>query len=314
MTVRDENRVSGSWLALGTAGISGVAVFLNGYGVRAFGDATAYTAGKNTVAALVLVAVVAALVRARGRTGDRVLTRPQRPGQWAVLGAVGVVGGSVPFVLFFEGLSRATSTEAAFLHKTLVVWVALLAVPLLAERVGVWHLAAIGLLLAGQVALIGGAGALADVGWGAGEVMILAATLCWAVETVVVKRLLGALSSWTVGLARMGFGSVVLLGWVALRGDLGALVSMNAEQLGWVLLTGAILAGYVGTWFAALARAQAVDVTAVLVVGAVVTAALSAVVDGVPLGPQLDGLGLVLAGALLMVAVMRRRAEELAVR
>jgi drug/metabolite transporter (DMT)-like permease len=76
---------------------------------------------------------------------------------------------------------------------------------------------------------------------------------------------------------------------------------MTAEQAGWVLLTGVLLAGYVGTWFAALQRAQAVDVTAVLVLAAPVTAALNAAANGVPLSPQLDWLLVLVAGGLLAV-------------
>ena len=292
----------GMQLALGTAGISGVAVFLNGYGVKTFDDAATYTTAKNAVAALALVAVVGALSASSGR----VLSRPAGPRQWAALGLVGVVGGSVPFLLFFEGLSRASSAETAFLHKTLVVWVALLAVPLLAERVGPLQWGAIGLLVVGQAALAGGVTAPLNIRWGSGELMVLAATLCWAVETVLAKRLLAGMSSWTVALARMCLGSVVLVGWAVLRGRASALVALDAEQLGWVLVTGLLLAGYVGTWFAALARAQAVDVTAVLVVGALVTAALSAVVDGTALVPQLAGLTLVAAGGVLVVAGTRR--------
>jgi len=292
----------GMQLALCTAGISGVAVFLNSYGVKTFDDPASYTTVKNSVAALTLLAVVAALTAASGR----VVTRPAGRRQWAALGLVGVIGGSVPFLLFFEGLSRATSTETAFVHKTLVVWVALLAVPLLSERVGPLQWGAIGLLVLGQASLAGGVTAPLHMSWGSGELMVLAATLCWAVETVLVKRLLGGMSSWTVGLARMCLGSVVLIGWAVLRGQASGLVALTAEQLGWVVLTGLLLAGYVGTWFAALARAQAVDVTAVLVVGAVVTAVLSSVVDGTSLVPQLAGLTMVAAGGALVVVGARR--------
>ena len=121
---RPGTRRAGILLALATAAISGVAVFLNADAVRAFGDATAYTTAKNLVAALVLLAPRR---RPAPRTGARL--HPADPAR-AVgrAGGVGVLGGSVPFVLFFEGLARASSAQAAFLHKTLVVWVAVLAV------------------------------------------------------------------------------------------------------------------------------------------------------------------------------------------
>jgi drug/metabolite transporter (DMT)-like permease len=209
------------------------------------------------------------------------------------------IGGSVPFVLFFEGLLRASSVHAAFLHKTLVLWVALLAVPLMRERLTWAHGVAIALLLVGQTVLVGGI----TESFGAGEAMILAATMLWAVETVLAKWLLGGLSSWSVGVARMGLGSLVLLAWVGVTGRFGSLVGLDAAQWGWVLLTGAVLATYVGLWLAALARAQAVDVTAVLVLAAVVTAVLAAVVNGTTLQPA--GLLLVLAGGALAASRLR---------
>jgi hypothetical protein len=47
--------------------------------------------------------------------------------------------------------------------------------------------------------------------------MVLGATLLWTAEVVIAKVLLADLSSWTVGLTRMGIGSVVLIGWTAGR-------------------------------------------------------------------------------------------------
>ncbi|WP_395729274.1 DMT family transporter [Nakamurella sp.] len=294
-------RRRGLLLALLTAVISGVAIFLNAYGVRAVGNATVYTTAKNVVAALVLIAVTTA-----GRGRGLAVTRPRGPVQWWGLVAVGVIGGSVPFVLFFEGLARASSTQAAFLNKTLVLWVALLAVVVLKERLLPWHWVAIGLLLVGQAGLSGGVGPTL----GSGELLILAATLLWAIEVVIAKRLLGGLSSWTVGLARMGFGSAALVGWLLVTGSGGALLTLDAAQWGWVLLTGLVLAGYVATWFAALARAQAVDVTAVLVLAALITAGLNAVVNGTPLAPQLGWLLVLLAGGTLIGALAWRRAPR----
>ncbi len=304
----NDRRRTGLLLALGAASISGVAVFLNGYGVKAVGNATTYTTLKNCVALLVLVGVVAAIASAQGGRGSSALTRPTTRVQWWGLGVVGVLGGAVAFVLFFEGLARASSTNAAFLHKTLLVWVALLAVPLLGERLGIWHVAAIAALVVGQVGLAGGVSALV----GSGQAMVLGATLLWAVEVVVAKRLLGDLSSWTVALARMGIGSAALLAWSALRGGLGGVLALSASQWGWILLTGVVLACYVGTWFAALARAQAVDVTAVLVLGAVVTSILAAGVQGVPVVPQLGWLALVLLGGLLVSVPTLQESREVA--
>jgi hypothetical protein len=54
----------------------------------------------------------------------------------------------------------------------------------------------------------------------------------------------------------------------------------------------------VATWYAALARAQAVDVTAVLVIAAIVTALLNAGFEGAPV--DLAGLGLIGLGAGLV--------------
>ena len=127
-----------------------MAVFLNSYGVKAFGDASTYTTAKNVVAALVLVLLVGAISARRRGT---VLTRPSRPRQWAGLAVVGVFGGAVAFLLFFEGLARASSTDAAFLHKTLLVWVALLALPLLGERLGA------------MAAVVKGASLVPQLGW-----------------------------------------------------------------------------------------------------------------------------------------------------
>jgi uncharacterized membrane protein len=71
---------------------------------------------------------------------------------------------------------------------------------------------------------------------------------------------------------------------VAVSGKWSGLTALDAGQWRWILLTGILLTAYVATWYEALARAQAVDVTAVLVFGAVITALLAGAVDGVAVG------------------------------
>ena len=298
----NQTRRAGLVLALVTATVSAFSVYVNGTAVRLFDSATVYTTGKNLIAAM-LLGLVAALVAQRSpAAGDRRF-RPRGARQWLGLAAVGVVGGSVPFVLFFEGLSRASSSQAAFLHKTLVVWVAILAAVVLRERLRWPHLAAVVLLLLGQVGLSRAGLFPLD----AGALMIFGATLLWSVEVVLAKRLLADVPSSVLAVARMGLGSVVLLAWVAVQGQLGALVTLSAVQLQWLVVTGLLLAGYVGFWFAALARALAIDVTAILVLGAVGTAVLAGVLDGVALAPQLPWLVTITAGSLLVAWTMGRR-------
>jgi drug/metabolite transporter (DMT)-like permease len=293
---------TGHALALVTAAISGVAVWVNGKAVSHFSNATVYTTAKNVVAAAALVGLLLIATRARSVEG---WTPPTTNRQRFGLVAVGVIGGSLPFVLFFEGLARAGSTDAAFIQKTLVLWVALLAVPLLGERLRPAHVAAIGLLLWGQAEL----GSGLSIGADGGALLVAGATLCWAVEVIVAKRLLADLSPLTVGAARMGLGAALLVAWTVVRtGD--DLFTLDAAQWGWVALTGALLTGYVATWFSALSRAPAIDVTAILVLGAVLTAALGASLDAVPLQPQLVGLGLLLAGGFCVLLAPNLRPGE----
>jgi drug/metabolite transporter (DMT)-like permease len=291
----DSRRHLGLLLACLTALISGFAVFLNGYAVRAWAevsDATTYTTMKNAIAALVLLGVMS--VRSR-RAGVQKLTIPRDLRSRLGLSFVAVFGGALAFVLFFEGLARATSVSAAFIHKTLIVWVAILAVGILRERVRAPHLIAIGLLVGGQAFLAGG---IAELRFGAGETMILAATLIWAVEVVIVKQLLVGLSPQALGASRMAGGALVLLAYALARGALGGLAGLTLGHVGWALLTGVVLSGYVATWFAALSRAPALDVSAVLVGGALVTALLRSGVAGVAL-PSPAGLGLVAGGVIV---------------
>lgn len=288
-------RSRGLALAACTALISGVSIWVNSSGVAAYGDATAYTTAKNAAAALVIAAVFLAARRALGADAV-VLTRPRRPAQWWGLAYVAILGGAVPFLLFFGGLASTSSTQAAFLHKTLVVWVALLAVPLLKERLTPWHGAAIALLLLGQLGMTGAVSLAPDIG----IVMIGAATLMWAVEVIATKRLLVGITPWTVSLVRMGGGSLALLAWAAATGALGGVVPGDARQWAWVALTGVLLAGYVLTWHQALWRAPAVDVTAVLVLGAIVTAVLAGTIDGAPIAATAPWLALIAAGGALI--------------
>ena len=295
---------TGLLLALGAAVISGVAVYVNGEAVGKFSSPTVYTTGKNVVAGILLVAVALAWRRPTTASSTAAAARPSSGQERLGLVVVAVIGGAVPFVLFFEGLARATSSDAAFLHKTLVVWVAVLAVAVLRERLTMWHVGAVALLIAGQIALADGIGSLRP---GVGEAMILAATLCWAVELIVVKRLVDTVPSTTVGACRIGGGAVLLVVWLAVTGRLADLSTLSATQWAWLMLTGSILTVFVTVWFAAVARAQVTDVAAVLVPGAVITGLIRLAAGGTAAPIQIAGW--VLMAVAVTALVVRQSAD-----
>lgn len=287
-------------LAFATALISGFSIWINASAVKQLPDPAVFTTLKNGVAAIVLVLIATSAVR---RADVQAIDR----GGWARLGLIGVIGGSIPFILFFTGLAQASAPSAAFIQKTLFVWVALLAVPFLAERLGWIQLAALAVLLGGQVLVAPPAG----IRWGAGETMIAIATLFWAVEVILVKRVLGSISSPIVAAARLGIGMIVLVGYLAVAGKLGSLGALSASQWLWGLGTGLILSAYVATWFAALRRAPATVVSAILVVGAPVTALLQTLAAGtVPSGPALAGQALIAVAAVVLAAQLVRSARR----
>jgi drug/metabolite transporter (DMT)-like permease len=290
---------TGILLAVGAALISGLSIYVNAFAVKQLPDAAVFTTLKNAVAAGILVVAALALGAARD-------VRLIRRSSWPAVLAVGVVGGGIPFILFFVGLAQASAPSAAFIQKTLFVWVALLAVPFLGERLGIIPVGALAVLLVGQALVMPPTG----MRWGTGETLILVATLMWSAETIVVRHLLASIPAHVMGALRMGIGLVVLVGYLALSSKLSIVAGLNTLQWTWALGTGVLLAGYVTAWFAALRRAPASVVASVLVLGAVVTGALTAVSKGAAPNPAVVGgyiLIVVAAGAIAAWSIRSAR-------
>lgn len=287
----------GAALAVIAAAISGVSVFLNGRLVNGvFDDPTLLAAVRNGAVGVALTVLAVG-------TGGAAAWRGIRRRDVLALVVVGVLGGGIPFALFFTGLAESTSPAAAVIHKTLFLWVALLALPLLGERIGGRQVTVLALLLGGTIVLAP-AGSIAA---GVGEAMILGATLLWAVETILVRRLLQTdMPSVVAAAARMTIGSLTLFGLVAAGGGLAGLASYGAEHWLAILVTGTLLTAYVATWYGALVRAPATLVAGVLVGGAVVTTALQTWASGsLPAAPAIAGNGLLLAGSLGAIVALR---------
>jgi drug/metabolite transporter (DMT)-like permease len=285
----------GAWLALATSLISGVSVFVAKYGTQAVPDPFVYTTARNAVVGSLLVL----LLLARGGRDLRSVGRADA----GRLALIALVGGSVPFLLFFWGLTLTSAPMASFIQKTQFLWVALLAAPLLGEALGRWQ--ALGLAALGLGTLLQGPVAFGRVG--PGEGLVLAATLLWSAEALLVRRTLRDVAPLAGATARMAGGAAVMLVFLLAAGRLPLLLGLGAEQWLWVAGPALLLLGYVLTWYAALARAPAAVVTSVLTLGAPLTALLNAVlVTGALPTQTLPGAVLLALGAGLVVLSVRR--------
>lgn len=250
-------------LALITAGFSGAAVFLNSLTVKAVGDALVFTTIKNLG-----VAVIAAAVLFRQK-----INWEEVRNQWCRLALIGIIGGSLPFYLFFKGLTLTNPATGALIHKTLIFWVAMWAIPMLKEKISGKQWLALGLIF-GSNFIIGG---LPGWQWGRGEWMIFGATVLWSIENIIAKKILKQVPVDVVVGARMILGSLILFLVTVGSGKLNLIFKLNSTQWLLTLVSVFMLAGYVTSWYRALKLAPVTLVASVLTLATIITNVLSGI-------------------------------------
>ena len=264
--------------ALVTAVFSGFAIYFNGIAVRTVGDPLAFTTLKNLGVGMILAVLVGIKI-----FRNRSLLITLAPRDWLRLLLIGVIGGSLPFYLFFKGLSITPAASGAIIHKTLIFWVALWAIPFLHEKLTIRQVLALGLVF-GSSFIVGG---ITSLSFGTGEMMILAATILWAVENIIAKVALRKVDADVVVGARMIFGSLLLFAATIFTGKMSLISQLTPSQWGLTLTSIAFLTGYVMSWYRALREAPATLVATVLTLGALITNVLSAVFITHSVGAQL---------------------------
>ncbi len=280
----------GAYLAVAAAVISGFSIYINKFAVTAVRDPFFFTAVKNVAVALLLFAL---LILPRALPELKSLSKKQ----WLTLGAIGCVGGSIPFLMFFYGLSLTNAAVAGFIQKSLFIWVGILAVPFLGERLGKLQIAALVALVGGNILLLGWPNAWFSSG-GAGELMILIATILWAVEAIIARKVMKQVSSNVAAFGRMFFGAIIMLGYLGFTGKLGDMATLSGLQIGWIALTSLFLLGYVSCYYTGLKYAPASAVAGIMVLGSVITSLLYAVIDA-----QRYSVGQIAGMLLIMAAV-----------
>lgn len=290
------------------AAISGFSIYVSSLGVKVLPDATLYTTLKNAVAGLALLVPVVVLARCRREL--RTLDRRQLGG----LAILAVVGGSVPYVLFFRGLQLTTASTGSLLNHAQFLVVAALAVPLLRERINRPAWLGLGLLGAGTLA----GSDLGTLHLNEGAALVLASTVLFGAGVVLTRRLLADLSPELVMAAKMSAGAVLLAAYAAFTGHLAQLPALTAAQWAFALGTGFILLGFTTATTLALQRAPALSVTAIGMAAPLVTLLLQLAAGAVaaPAPGTLTSLALLVAGAAAFWVARpgRSAAVEIAVR
>jgi len=255
-----KNKLTGLLLVLATAIISGFSVYLNKFGVKEI-NPYVFTFVKNSIAALpfLFLAIPAYRQLKKLEIKEKVLFY-----------LIAVVGGSIPFLLFFKGLSMATAANASFIHKTMFIYIALFSIYFLKEKLNVIAYAGIGILMVGSVMFF----KIQPSKLGVGELYILLATLLWTAEILISKKLLSKVSANLVSVSRMFLGSILIFVYLLISGQAGQLIQLNSHQWTWLLIGGAFLFGYVLTFYHSLKRLTAAEASSVLTLAVPITTIL----------------------------------------
>ncbi|MBI4090823.1 MAG: DMT family transporter [Candidatus Komeilibacteria bacterium] len=286
---------TGVSLTLATALISGFSIWLNAYGVTGINPGV-FTGLKNIGVGLILLAVILVF-----RQFHELRTLSRR--SWLRLISIGLIGGSVPFVLFFNGLVMTTAGRAGFIQKTMFIYVALLAAAFLKERITKYAWVGIAALAIGQVLFL----QTIPRSYSTGDLMIFAAALLWAIEMVISKKALQTMSPDIVIWGRMFFGGLFIWIYLVMTGAASSATVLSTQQWLWVAVTTLILVAYVLTLYHGLARVPAHVAASILTLGAPVTVTLQALYTDKTISlPEVGGIVLMLAALVWLISLQRQ--------
>jgi drug/metabolite transporter (DMT)-like permease len=189
---------------------------------------------------------------------------------WPKVLAMGLVGGGVAPVLLFYGLRATTAADAGMLLTVEMVGTASLAMLFLGERYRPREMAGLGALLLGAVLVAlasrGGAGDSTV----AGVLLVLGASLAWALDNAVSASLVGAYRPRSlIALKGLLGGTACLAAALAVGTRAPTLADLAAMAgMGVVSLAASSLLFYHALGFVGAARTSAMNVAACALMGA----------------------------------------------
>lgn len=291
MNVKINNTTKGILLVLSTAIISGVSIFANSYFVTKI-DPNSLTLFKNSLTAFALFSIIIIGARYSKNKNFNQLKKLNK-NEWGALTVIGLIGGSIPFLLFFQGLAMIQGSAGALIHKSMFIFVAIFATFFLKEKINKLFFPLALMLLVGNFLLLNGSfGSI-----GTGHLMVLAATLLWAAENTYSKHLLKNINGTSLAFGRMFFGSIFILGYIAATTNFSQIFTLSGSQLIQIGIATLFLIGYVLTWYNGLKFIPVSLATSILLIGAPITSALNWIFLNKELTVyQISGAFIILAG------------------
>ncbi len=288
----------GTTLAFITAFISGFAIFINKIFVVQL-DPIVFTATRAIIIGAVFFVISLYTNKWKFKGFKKV--------PWKYLLAIGVIGGGLAFFLFFSGLKLTTSGKAAFLHKTLPLYVTILAFFFLKEKITKKQILALLVMFAGTLVLVSVDISPAELWMNPqfGDALVITATILWGVENVIARKaLIKGETNFVVSFARMFFGAIFLFGIMLLTNKFSLLAEVTPTQWGNIMISTAILFGYVLSYYWAIKYINVSKAATILLISPVITLILGVAFLNEPAPPiQLLGSLIILVGAYLISGV-----------
>jgi drug/metabolite transporter (DMT)-like permease len=288
----------GTTLAFFTAIISGFAIFANKIFIVNL-DPTVFTALRSIIIGSIFF--VLAIAKSNFKIGV------MKKFSWKYLIIIGLIGGGLAFLLFFTGLKLTTSGRAAFLHKTLPLYITLLAFVFLREKITRKQQAALLLMLVGTCILYFSKIPPSQL-WAnpsLGDLLVISAVIFWAIENVIAKKVMRMKeSNFVVSFGRMFFGSLFLFSAAIMLGKANLFLMITPEQFYNILFSTAILFGYVLFYYWSLKYINVSKASTILLISPVITLILGITFLSEPTtSMQLLGSAIILIGAYLISSV-----------
>ncbi|MBL7021776.1 DMT family transporter [Patescibacteria group bacterium] len=290
MIMKDKTK-KGFLLVLATAFISGISIFVNKFGI-AMSDPYVFAGLKNTVVAVFLVGALLLI--------NKQSLKEIKGKQWLLLLLIGLIGGAIPFLMFFKGLSLTLAVKAGFIHKSMFLVIALMSVVFLKNKPSKYVWVGIISLLIGNILFLN----IKPQALNIGDLLVFGSVLLWSVEILLSKKLLNDLPANIVAGSRMFFGSIFIWVFLLITGKFSLVTNLSMEQWGWVGITAVLLIAYVTTFYSGLKHVSAVEATSVLALGAPITAILTMVfLDKSMSGMAFIGIAFIIFGLYIMYSL-----------